>query len=162
MGLFTKQTNEMKRRLIDIVSDVTLQVEATAKSRTAPIGATGQLRQNIVGSIAIETPGGQIVGVISSGAINDGEDYAEKQHDQELYHANREGQDMKFSFVDFATEGSGPFEKYRSGYANFQKTSENKFATKYIDRAIDLNLPLLKSELEREGFDVSKLRTEKA
>lgn len=129
------------------VNDFMLEVEARAKD-LAPRGATGTLKDSIIATKAVMRAG-QVFGVISAAAFSDrGFNYARYQHDVVLNHVSP--QPLLQSFADFGLSGS-PFQRYAQGYRAlvglFGRGGTSRYATKFLDKALDELSPKLDEAL---------------
>ena len=118
------------------VFDWTIKAEIVSKETYAPRGATGDLIGGIKGLPPVKE-GTLIIGVIQSTAIDadTGEDYARKQHDENLRHI-ADPPAFK-SFADLGFTGT-TFSRYEQGYAAaVQAGNFTRFEAQYLDKAVE-------------------------
>lgn len=129
-----------------VVNDVMQIAENRAKFEYAPRGATNSLRDGIIHSRAIKQDK-KIISILLSEAKNKGFDYASRQHNESLRHASPPGQHTT-SFADFGHSGS-TFKRYWQGYYLKVKKEKSffKYATEYLDKALESVTKLLDREL---------------
>ena len=136
----------------EVVRDYAELAVVVARDEYAPRGATGNLQAGIMAK-DVTVKGGQVSAKVVSVAEANGFDYAKVQHEERLYHINRPTQNG--SFRDIGSDG-GPAKRYRQGYyervgkylAKGQRPAAPRFATKYLDRALEDIEPGLAKDLE--------------
>ena len=123
--------SDYKKKVIRVVGDW-LEITANqAAFNFAPLGATGALRDSIIPD-PVRIIKGRVIALISSRVLDSqGENYAEKQSEEELRHVSR--QPFRNSFSDAGNSGS-TYDRYDQGYKEL-KDSSPKFKTEFLKKA---------------------------
>jgi len=150
------ELDDYTTRAVSLVNDFVDQGVFHAKV-FAPKGATKSLSGDIVGENAV-VEGRVVIGIIKSSTENKGFDYAEFQHDTELFHAVEEGQEHTQGFADFGRSGN-TFKKYDQGYhdqvggflaVGGVPIGKTRYASKFVDKGLEVIEPDFDRAIERE------------
>lgn len=127
---FEKKISRRRKVYVQRVADASMYVALKA-SEDAPKGWSLQLSRSGINALPPVFNKSKIVGIITASAISAaGYDYAEKQHNEILRHADV--QPLRRGYTDFG-QGGTQKQRYQKGYRKMKENSP-KFASLFLLR----------------------------